>query len=155
MVSGRPGKPGEPDPNPQTCDTDCSQSRGWGHQGCSGHFQEGQKGLYQVQRAQQVILRDFPNFSDVDLPLLKSIDGLSVIGLQTFHCILTQQFENLGWQVDRAIIPFDGLWGPCLLRKRPQWWFGRVARPGRRWMPRGKGMDLIEPIRREIYTSIR
>ena len=31
----------------------CSQSREWGHQGWLGHFKEGQKGLYQVQRAQE------------------------------------------------------------------------------------------------------
>ena len=37
-----PGKPEEPGPNPQSCETDCSQSREWDHQGCLGHFQEGQ-----------------------------------------------------------------------------------------------------------------
>ena len=42
-------------PNPQNCDTDCSQSREWGHQGCLGHFQEGQN--YQVQGLRRVILR--------------------------------------------------------------------------------------------------
>ena len=47
----------------------------------------------------RVILRDFHNFSVVELPLVKSIDGLSVIGLQRFHGILAQQFENLEWQV--------------------------------------------------------
>ena len=52
MVPSRPGNPAEPDPNRQSCDTDYSQSQEWGHQGCLGHFQEGQKGLYQVQRAQ-------------------------------------------------------------------------------------------------------
>ena len=44
MVPGIPGKPEEPGPNPQSCGTACSQSRGWGHQGCLGHFQEGQEG---------------------------------------------------------------------------------------------------------------
>ena len=39
MVPGRPDKPAEPDPNPQSFDTDCSQSRDWGHHGCLGHFQ--------------------------------------------------------------------------------------------------------------------
>ena len=34
----------EPGPDPQSCDTDCSQSREWDHQGCLGHFQEGQGG---------------------------------------------------------------------------------------------------------------
>ena len=38
---------------------------------------------------------------------------------------------------------------------RPEWWFRRVARPGRRIMPRGKGMDLIELIRGKFYTPIR
>ena len=97
MVPDRPDKLAEPDPNSQSCVTDCSQSQEWGQQGCLGHFQEGQKGHYQVQRAQGVILRDFHNFSAVDLPLAKSIDVLSVIDLQSFHGILTQQFENLGW----------------------------------------------------------
>ena len=119
----------EPDPNPQSCDTDCSQSQGWGHQGCLGHFQEGQKGHYQIQEAQEVILRCFHNFRVVDLPLVKSVDGLSIIGLQSFHCILTQQFKDLRWQVDWAIL--------------------------RGWMPRGKGMDLVELIRRKINTSMK
>ena len=44
MIPDMPGKPKEPGPNPQSCDTDCSQSRGWGHQGCLGHFQEDQGG---------------------------------------------------------------------------------------------------------------
>ena len=48
------------------------------------------------------------DISAVDLPLVKSIDGLSVVGLQNSHGILTQQFEYLGWQIDRAIIPFEG-----------------------------------------------
>ena len=41
MVPGMPGKPEEPGPNPQSYDTDCSQSREWDHQGCLGLFQEG------------------------------------------------------------------------------------------------------------------
>ena len=48
-----PGKPEEPGPNPQSCDTDCSQSREWDHQGCLGHFQEGQGGHFQVLGAQE------------------------------------------------------------------------------------------------------
>ena len=48
-----PGKPEESGPNPQGCDTDCSQSREWDHQGCLGHFQEGHKGHFQVLRAQE------------------------------------------------------------------------------------------------------
>ena len=111
MVPGRPGKPAEPDPNVQCCDIGCSESQEWGHQEWLGHFQEGQKGQYQVQRGRRVILRDFDSFSVVDFPLVKSIDGVSVIGLQIFHCILAQQFENLGWQVDRVIIPFQGCLG--------------------------------------------
>ena len=35
MVPGMPGKPEKPGPNPQSCDTDCSQSREWDHQGMS------------------------------------------------------------------------------------------------------------------------
>ena len=52
MVPGMPGRPEEPGPNPQSCDTDCSQSRGSDHQGCLGHFQEGQEGHFQVLGAQ-------------------------------------------------------------------------------------------------------
>ena len=48
-----PGKPEEPGPNPQSCDTDCSQSREWDHQGCLGHFQEGQVGHFQVLETQE------------------------------------------------------------------------------------------------------
>ena len=43
-----PAKPEESGPNPQSCDTDCSQSREWDHQGCLGHFQEGQGGHFHV-----------------------------------------------------------------------------------------------------------
>ena len=108
MVPGMPDKPEEPGPNPQSCDIDYSQSREWGHQGWLCHFQGGQKGQNQVQRS---LLRDFHNISVVDLPLVKSIVGLSVTGLQCLHCILTQQFKHLWWQIDRAIIPFKGLLG--------------------------------------------
>ena len=62
MVPGMPGKPEEPGPNPQSCDTDCSQSREWGHQGCLGHFQEGQGGHFQVQEAQEGHPGVFPQF---------------------------------------------------------------------------------------------
>ena len=85
-----PGKSEGPGPNPQSCDTDCSQSREWDHQGCLSHFQEGQKGNFQVLGPTRVILGCFHNFSIVDLPLMESIDGLSVIGLQGLHCILAQ-----------------------------------------------------------------
>ena len=85
-----PGKPEEPGLNPQTCDTDYSQSRGWGHQGFLGHFQEGPGVIFRYRRLRKVILGCFHNFGIVDLPLVESIDGLSVIGLQGLHCILTQ-----------------------------------------------------------------
>ena len=85
-----PEEPEEPGPNPQSCDTDCSKSRGWGHQGCLGHFQEGQGVIFRYKRLRKVILGCFHNFSNVDLPLVESIDSLSVIGLQGLHCILTQ-----------------------------------------------------------------
>ena len=87
MVPGRPGKPEEPGPNPQSCDTDCSQSREWDHQGCLGHFEEGQGGHFQVLG---FILGCFHNFSIVDLPLVESTNGLTVIGFQGLHCILAQ-----------------------------------------------------------------
>ena len=48
-----PGKPEEPGPNPQSCDIDYSRSRGWGHQGCLDHSQEGQEGHSQVLGAQE------------------------------------------------------------------------------------------------------
>ena len=48
-----PGKPEEPGPNPQSCDIGYSQSREWDHQGCLGHFHEGQEGHFQVLRAQE------------------------------------------------------------------------------------------------------
>ena len=85
-----PGKPEEPGPNPQSCDTDCSQSREWDHQGCLGHFWEGQGGQFQVLKAQEGHFAVIPLFSIVDLPLMESIDGLSAVGLQGLHCILTQ-----------------------------------------------------------------
>ena len=53
MVLGMPGKHEEPGPNPQSCDTDCSQSRDWDHQERLGHFQEGQEGHFQVLEAQK------------------------------------------------------------------------------------------------------
>ena len=90
MVPGMPGKPEEPGPNPQSCDTACSQSREWDHQECLGHFQEGQGGHFQVLEPRKFIFGCFHNFSIVDLPLVKSVDGLSVIGLLGLHYILTQ-----------------------------------------------------------------
>ena len=57
-----PGMPEEPGPNPQSCDTDCSQSREWDHQECRGHFQEAQGGHFQVLRAQEGHLGVFPHF---------------------------------------------------------------------------------------------
>ena len=63
MVPGMPDRLAEPGPNPQSCDIDYSQSRGWGHQGCLDHSQEGQEDHFQVLG---VILGCFPNFSIVD-----------------------------------------------------------------------------------------
>ena len=60
MVPGRPDMPAVPDPDPQSCGTDGSQSQEWGHQGCLGHFQEGQKGHYQVQQAKEGHSEAFP-----------------------------------------------------------------------------------------------
>ena len=85
-----PGNPEEPGPNPQTCDTDGSQSRGWGHQGYLCHFQVGQAVIFRHWRLRKVIFGCFHNFSIVNLPLVESVDGLSAIGLQGLHCILTQ-----------------------------------------------------------------
>ena len=85
-----PDKPECPGPNPHSCDTDCSQTRDWDHQRCLGHFQEGQGGYFQVLGPRRVILGCSHNFSIVDLPLMESIDGLSVVGLQGLHFILAQ-----------------------------------------------------------------
>ena len=64
--------------------------------------QEGQRGHFQVLGAQEGHLGVFPQFqycgsssdgiglSVVGLPLMESIDGLSVVGLQGLHGILTQ-----------------------------------------------------------------
>ena len=60
MVPGTPGKPEEPGPNPQSCDIGYTQSQEWGHQGWLGHFQEGQKGQNQVQRAKEGHPEGFP-----------------------------------------------------------------------------------------------
>ena len=57
-----PGKPEEPGPNPQSCDTVCSQSREWDHQGCLGHFQEVQGGHFHVLKAKEGYFAVFPQF---------------------------------------------------------------------------------------------
>ena len=62
MVPGMPGKPKESGPNPQSCDTLCSQSRVWDHQGCLGHFQGGQEGHIQVLGPQEGPPGVFPQF---------------------------------------------------------------------------------------------
>ena len=65
MVPGMPGKPEEPGPNPQSCDIGYSQSQEWDHQGCPGHFQEGQEGQeghFQVLWAQEGHPGVFPQF---------------------------------------------------------------------------------------------
>ena len=85
-----PDKPEEPGRNPQSCDIDYSQSREWDHQGCLNHFQEGQGVIFRYWRPRRVILGCFHNFIIVDLPLVERSDGLSVIGFEGLHCILTQ-----------------------------------------------------------------
>ena len=85
-----PDKPEEPGPNPQSCDIDYSQRREWDHQGCLDHFQEGQEGHFQVLGAQEGHPGVFPQFQYVDFPLVEPSDGLSVIGFEGLHCILTQ-----------------------------------------------------------------
>ena len=62
MVPGIPGKPGEPVANPQSCDTGCSESREWVHQGCLSHFKEGLGGHFQVLGAQEGHPGVFPQF---------------------------------------------------------------------------------------------
>ena len=62
MVPDMSGKPEEPGPNPQSCDTACSQNREWDHQGCLDHFQEGQEGHFQVFGAQKRHPGVFPQF---------------------------------------------------------------------------------------------
>ena len=57
-----PGKPKEPGPNPLSCDTDCSQSLEWDHQGCLVHFQEGQGSHFQVPEAQEGYFGVIPQF---------------------------------------------------------------------------------------------
>ena len=74
-------------------------------------FRKVRKARIKLKGFRRVILRDFHNISAVDLPLVKSIEGLSVIDLQCFHCILTQQLIDLWWQIDGSIIPFEGLLG--------------------------------------------
>ena len=81
MVPGMPGKPEDPGPNPQSCDIGYLQSREWGHQEWLGHFQEGQKGLNQVQRAQEGHPEGFPQLQCYGPFFGKSTDCLSVVGL--------------------------------------------------------------------------
>ena len=85
MVPGMPGKPEEPGPNPQSCDTDCSQSRDWGHQGCLGHFQEGQGGYFQVLGAHEGHLGMFPQYQYCGPPS----DGI-------YPGSITYRFEEAG-----------------------------------------------------------
>ena len=85
-----PGKPEEPGPNPQSCDIHYSQSREWDHQGCLDHFQEGQEGHFQVLKAQEGHPGVFPQSQYCGLSLVEPSDGLSVIGFEGLHCILTQ-----------------------------------------------------------------
>ena len=100
MVPVMHGKPEESGPNPQSSDIAYSQSREWDHQGCLGHFQEGQEVHF--------ILGCLHNFSIVDFLLVELSDGLSVIGFEGLHCILTQYLLDLRRQEYRAIIPSNG-----------------------------------------------
>ena len=96
----------------------------------------------------RVILKLFHNISVADLPLLKSGEGLSVIGLQGFHCILTRQLIDLCWQIDRSIIPFKRLLGSSLMRLGLNGCFrGGPGLEGGGFLE-GKAMDLIELTRR-------
>ena len=61
-MPGKPDEPEEPGPNHKSCDTDCSNRPGWDHQGCLGHFQEGQGGHFQVQEAQEGQFGVFPQY---------------------------------------------------------------------------------------------
>ena len=93
-----PGMPSMPGPNPQSCTIYCSRSRALGPWGCLGHFQEAQRGQNQAQSAQECLNEVYHNINNiVDLSLVKSIEGLSLIGLQCFHCILTELVMNLWW----------------------------------------------------------
>ena len=53
MVSDKPGMSEGPGLNPQSCGSDYSHSREWGHQGCLGHFQGDQEGHFQILGAQE------------------------------------------------------------------------------------------------------
>ena len=57
-----PDTPEGPGPNLQSCDIDYSQGRESGHQGCFGHFQEGQEGHFQILGAQEGQAGALPQF---------------------------------------------------------------------------------------------
>ena len=77
------------------------------------------------------------------------------------HHFPSESEERVGYWVgfgehcSEAILPFDGLWGSRLLRMGPERWSRGVARPWRGWMPRERGVDLAELIRRKIITSVK
>ena len=60
LVPSRPGMPEGLGPNPQSYETDYSQSRGWGLHGCLDQFQGGQAGQNQAQRAQVGLTEALP-----------------------------------------------------------------------------------------------
>ena len=97
MVPGMPGMPEKPGPNPQSCEFDYSQNREWGFQGCPSHFQEGQTDQTKAKSAQVSQPDSLAQHQCCGHTHVESIDSLSIISLQCFHCILTQQFVNLWW----------------------------------------------------------
>ena len=62
-----PDKPEEPGPNPQSCDIDYSQSRGWGHQGCLDHSQKGQEGDFKYLFIGNVLGKETPHWVDCSM----------------------------------------------------------------------------------------
>ena len=90
MVPGMPGKPEEPGQKPQICDIDYSPSREWDHQGCLHPCQEGQEGHLEVLEGHEGHPGVFPQFQYCGLTSGGICDGLSVIGYEGLHCILTQ-----------------------------------------------------------------
>ena len=86
-----PGKPEEPGPTPQSGDTDCSQSRDWDHQGCLGHFQEGQECHFQVLEAQEGHFRVFPQYQYCGPNRISSKDSIRLL----VTCVTSYNFVSL------------------------------------------------------------